>query len=359
VLACGAALKNTFCIVRGTQAFISHHIGDLDEYTTMRAYIDSIDHLAALLDVEPKVVAHDLHPDYPSTRYAEDRSDVHLIGVQHHHAHIASCLADNGISGPVIGVAFDGVGLGSDGTAWGGEFLIADLSGFERVAHLGQVVMPGGDAAVRQPWRMAAAHLDAAYDGKVPPGLEVVARQGPRWGQVLSAARAGINAPVTSSAGRLFDAVSSLLGIRDEVTYEGQAAIDLENVADARESTTYAVPVSEDPVAVVDVGHLMRSVTDDLVAGADRAILSARFHNALADVVLDVCSRLRDVHAVSKVALSGGVFQNALLVDRCLDRLDGAGFTVLTHRQVPPNDGGISLGQAAVAAARLRARPLR
>jgi hydrogenase maturation protein HypF len=349
VLACGSALKNTFCVTRGPHAFVSHHVGDLDDYATTQSYLDGISHLTNLLDVRPAVVAHDLHPDYPSTRYALGLPAVELVAVQHHHAHIASCLADNCVTGPVIGVAFDGVGLGTDGTAWGGEFLIADLAGFTRVGHLAEVVMPGGDIAARQPWRMALAHLEAAYEGDVPAGLPVVARQGSRWDQVRSASRAKVNAPLTSSAGRLFDAVSALLGVRDVVTYEGQAAIELEHVADPRETGSYAVPVSVGPVSRVEVGWLVRSVTEDLVRGTPVPVLAARFHNALADVVVEVCARLRELHDLSTVALSGGVFQNALLVCRCLDGLEQAGFTVLTHRQVPPNDGGISLGQAAVA----------
>ncbi len=353
LLACGSALKNTFCLVRDEQAFVSHHIGDLDDYPTYRAYVDGITHLTGLLDVEPAVVAHDLHPDYPSTRYATGLQDVELIGVQHHHAHIASCLADNGVVGPVIGVAFDGVGLGTDGTAWGGEFLVADLVGFSRVASLATVPMPGGDAAAQQPWRMAAAHLDAAFGRSVPPGLEVARRQGPRWEQVLSAARAGINAPLTSSAGRLFDAVSALLGVRDVITYEGQAAIELEHLADVTESGSYPVGVQD---GAVDVGQLIRAVAEELLRGVAVPIIAARFHNALADVVLDVCGRVREEQGLSTVALSGGVFQNALLLTRCLERLEPVGFDVLTHRQVPANDGGISLGQAAIAAATLRAR---
>lgn len=354
VLACGAALKNTFCLVRGTQAFVSHHVGDLDDYATRRSYVEAIAHLRTLLDLDPTVVAHDLHPDYASTGYALELPDVELVGVQHHHAHIASCLVDNGVRGPAIGVAFDGVGFGTDGTAWGGEFLLADLRGFVRAAHLASVAMPGGDAVVRQPWRMAAAHLDAAYGGELPRGLGVAQRQGRRWEQVLCMARAGVSAPPTSSAGRLFDAVSSLLGVRDETTYEGQAAVELEHLADASETGSYAVPV--DPGGVVEASHLVRAVCDDLLRDVDVARVAARFHNALADVVLDVCNRLRDQHGVLTVALSGGVFQNGLLLSRCLDRLEEAGFTVLTHRQVPPNDGGISLGQAAVAAARLHQR---
>jgi hydrogenase maturation protein HypF len=356
VLACGSALKNTFCVARGSHAFVSHHVGDLDDWATLQSYLDGVAHLTSLLDVEPAVLAHDLHPDYPSTRYALDRSHVELVGVQHHHAHIASCLADNGRAGPVIGVAFDGVGLGTDGTAWGGEFLVADLASFTRVAHLAEVAMPGGDLAARQPWRMALAHLDAAYEGDLPAGLDVVARQGRRWDQVLSVARAGVNAPLTSSAGRLFDAMSALLGIRDVISYEGQAAIELEHVADPDEAGSYAVPVSDGPEARVLVAHLVRAVTEDLAAGTAIPVVAGRFHNALADVVVDVCRRLRDEHGLSTVALSGGVFQNALLVCRCLDRLSGAGFTVLTHRQVPPNDGGLSLGQVAVAIEALRRR---
>jgi hydrogenase maturation protein HypF len=353
VLACGAALKNTFCVARGRQAFVSHHVGDLDDYATMQSYLDGIAHLTRLLDVAPAVVAHDLHPEYPSTRWAQDLADVRLEPVQHHHAHIASCLADNGVRGPVIGVAFDGLGLGTDGTAWGGEFLLADLAGFTRAAHLSPVAMPGGDAATRQPWRMAAAHLDAAYEGSVPPRLAVVERQGRRWEQVLSLVLAGVNAPLTSSAGRLFDAVSALLGVRDVVSYEGQAAIELEHLADLSGTGSYDVPVSDDPVARVDTAALVRAVAEDLLSGTSVPVIAGRFHTTLADVVLDVCGRLRDAHDLSTVALSGGVFQNALLLTRCLDRLEDNGFTVLTHRQVPCNDGGISLGQAAVAAARL------
>ena len=351
ILACGAELKNTFTLVRGGQAFVSHHIGDLGDYRTLQSYVDGIIHLSGLLDVAPAVLAHDLHPDYPSTRYAMDRADVQRVAVQHHHAHIASCLADNGSSARVIGVAFDGLGLGTDGTAWGGEFLVADLEGFTRDAYLAPVAMPGADAATRQPWRMAASHLELAFGGEVPE-LDVMRRQGERWGQVCSVAAAGVNSPLTSSVGRLFDAVSAILGLRDVVTYEGQAAIELEQVADPAEQGTYAVPVSG---PVVEVPVLIRALVENLQAGVTVPVIAARFHNALADVVLAVCERLRDEQSISTVALSGGVFQNSLLLTRVLDRLEGRGFEVLTHREVPCNDGGISLGQAAVAAALLGA----
>jgi len=236
---------------------------------------------------------------------------------------------------------------------WGGEFLVADLETSVRVAHLSTVPMPGGDAATREPWRMAASHLDAAYEGSPPEGLDVVQRQGGRWHQVLSATRSGLHAPQTSSAGRLFDAVAALVGLRDVVTFEGQAAVELEQVADAGESGSYAASLDG---AVVQTGELVRAVTQDLLRGTPVPVIAGRFHNALADVVVRVCRQVRGTHGLTTVALSGGVFQNALLLSRCLDRLEAAGFVVLTHRQVPPNDGGISLGQAAVAAAHQRAR---
>ena len=339
ILAVGAALKNTFCLTRGNQAFVSHHIGDLSNYETYSSFADGVSHLQQLLDVEPTVIAHDLHPDYPSTQYAQELAALtgaRLVGVQHHHAHIASCLADNAFAGPVIGVAFDGVGLGCDQHAWGGEFLIADLHGFTREAHLPEVPLPGGDIAVRQPWRMALAHLDAAFGGDIPAGLSVVKRHASQWDHVLSVARSGI-APLTSSAGRLFDAVASLLGIRDEISYEGQAAIDLETAADPHETGTYDFP------------YLIPGLVRDLARGIPIPVLGARFHNALADLTLTTCRQLRSSHGLSVVALSGGVFQNALLLRRCLERLESDGFTVLTQRQVPCNDGGISLGQAAIA----------
>jgi hydrogenase maturation protein HypF len=346
VLGMGAGLKNTFCIARGRHAFVSHHIGDLENYETFQSYVDGIAHFIDLLDVTPTVVAHDLHPEYPSTVYAAElaeRFGARLLGVQHHHAHIASCLVDNGVVGPAIGVAFDGLGLGCDRHAWGGEFLIADLDGFERAAHFAEVPMPGADAAVHAPWRMALSHLDAAYSGSIPSELGVVQRNAARWDAVLSLSRSDL-APPTSSAGRLFDAVSSLLGIRDEITYEGQAAIELEYAADPTETGTYPVPYVD---GQLQVSALVRALADDLLNGIPVPVLAARFHSSLADAVLTVCEALRAEQSLDTVALSGGVFQNSLLLTRCLESLEPAGFTVLTHRQVPPNDGGISLGQIA------------
>lgn len=352
VLAVGAELKNTVCLARGDQAFLSHHIGDLENYETYASFLEAIEHLGRLFDIRPTTVAHDLHPEYLSTKYAMDLDDVDLVGIQHHHAHVASCLADNARSEAVIGVAFDGTGFGPDGTIWGGEILLADLRGYERLAHLATVPMPGGAQAVLEPWRMAASHLRDAYG--VVPDLDVAARIGDRWDRVLAVAEAGVNSPQTSSAGRLFDAVAAILGVRDAITYEGQAAIELEQVADPRESRAYPFDVERaaDGTLRLQPGSLVRAVVHDLADGCPAPTVAAAFHNGVAVGVAEVCHELARSHGVGTVALSGGVFQNVLLTARMVQELDSRGLAVLTHRQVPPNDGGISLGQAAVVAAR-------
>jgi hydrogenase maturation protein HypF len=360
VLACGAELKNTFSIAKGRHVFVSHHIGDLENLETFRAFTEGIGHYGRLFDVQPQVVAHDLHPEYLSTKYAlemHDTGDVDLAGVQHHHAHIASCLADNGEPGPVIGVALDGLGYGTDGTLWGGELLVADLAGFSRAGHLEPVPMPGGAAAVREPWRMAAAYLQQAYDGALPDDLPVVRRNADRWSAVTAMAGGRVNAPLTSSAGRLFDAVSALLGVRDRVTFEGQAAVELEQLADIHEHAAFPLsiaPVPDGPL-VLRGADLVRAVVDDIAAGVDPRRIAARFHNGLADGLVTAVGLVRERTGLGVVALSGGVFQNGLLLDRMVTALEGCGFRVLVHSRVPPNDGGISLGQAVVAAARDRA----
>jgi hydrogenase maturation protein HypF len=369
VLACGAELKNTFCLARDSHAFVSHHIGDLENAETLRSFTDGIRHFRRLFGITPQVVAHDLHPDYLSTKYATDLAErgidggpgpgeVELAGVQHHHAHIASCLADNRASGPVIGVAFDGTGYGTDGTIWGGEFLIADTARFERAGHLATVPMPGGAAAIRQPWRMAAAYLGAQS------ALDVARRNERHWPAVVAMAQRGINSPLTSSAGRLFDAVAAILGVRDAINYEGQAAVELEQLADPAEPGAYhatitvedttledavedAVPAPPLRIAGID---LVRAVAEDLAAGTDRSLIAARFHNGVAGLICDCCRLLRERHGLGAVALSGGVFQNLLLLHATVARLEDHGFEVLVHSRVPCNDGGISLGQAVVAA---------
>jgi hydrogenase maturation protein HypF len=271
-----------------------------------------------------------------------------------HHAHIASCLADNDADGPVIGVAFDGTGYGADGTIWGGEFLVADLAGFQRGGHLVPVPMPGGAAAIRQPWRMAAAYLDAACPGALADRLDVVRRNQPRWAAVVAMARQGVNSPVSSSAGRLFDAVASILGVRDAINYEGQAAVELEQLADPREVSAYRAGLETGRPFRIRGGDLVSAAADDLAAGTPRQIVAARFHNGVAALIEAGCLLLRERHGLNTVALSGGVFQNLLLLHGAVGRLEAHGFRVLLHSRVPCNDGGISLGQAVVAAARGR-----
>jgi hydrogenase maturation protein HypF len=345
VLGCGAELKNTFCLAKGRHAFVSHHIGDLENYPTLRSYTDGIAHLSRLFDVTPTLIAHDLHPEYLSTKWALDQGRP-LLGVQHHHAHIASCLADNGRAGPVIGVAFDGTGYGPDGTIWGGELLVASLSSYRRVGHLSVVPMPGGAAAIRQPWRMAVSWLAASFDGDPPP-LAVLDRN-PSWRQVAVLGARGVNAPLTSSAGRLLDAVSALIGLRDAITYEGQAAIELEQAASTSPQGAYPVGVAGGVIAGED---LIRAVVDDMARGVAVPVIAARVHAGLGDAVVRACEAVRDDTGLAAVALSGGVFQNLLLLDRVVGGLSARGFEVLTHHRVPANDGGISLGQVAVAAA--------
>ncbi len=363
VLACGAELKNTFGLARGRHVFVSHHIGDLENAETLRSFTEGIEHFRRLFDIDPQVVAHDLHPEYLSTKYAielAETSPVTLQPVQHHHAHIASCLADNGTDGnenggnenggPVIGVAFDGTGYGPDGTIWGGEFLAADLATFERGGHLAPVPMPGGAAAIRQPWRMAAAYLGP----EAPPDLDVVRRNQASWPAILSMARRGVNSPLTSSAGRLFDAAAAILGVRDAINYEGQAAVELEQLADPGETSAYP--------AAVEAGHpfrargtdLLHGVIEDLTAQVPAPVIAARFHHGVAALIEAGCLAMRDRYGLGTVALSGGVFQNSLLLRGTVSRLEARGFRVLLHSRVPCNDGGISLGQAMVAAARDR-----
>jgi len=354
VLACGAELKSTVALSRGRQVFISHHIGDLKNYEAYTSFCEAIEHIGRLFEITPEVVAHDMHPDYLSTSYAvelAERRGITAVAVQHHHAHVASCLADNGVDGPVIGVAFDGTGHGVDGTVWGGEFLVTDRAGFDRAAWLAPVPLPGGDAATDEPWRMTASYLDAIGEAGSPPealaghlGTGCV-----RWDDVVAMARVGVNSPLTSSAGRLFDAVAALIGVRPVATYEGQAAIELEALVDPDEEGAYPISITDRTLAGTD---LVAAALADVRAGIDPGRIAARFHRGLADGVAAMCRQVRERTGLGTVALSGGVFANVVLLRSVTNRLQSDRFVVLRHHRVPCNDGGISLGQAVVAAAR-------
>lgn len=353
VLAVGAELKNTICLTRGDRAFLSQHIGDLKNLASAASFRQTIRHLQAILDVRPELIAHDLHPDYDSTRYAVEESGLPTVAVQHHHAHLASCLAEHGEQGPVIGVIFDGIGYGPDGHIWGGEFLVGDLAGYRRAGHFRYQPMPGGDLATRQPWRMALSYLLSTC-GEIPPDTRVFAGIAEDELHLVARATAkGINAPLTSSCGRLFDAVAALLGLRQQVSFEGQAAMLLEMIADPSQTRSYPYRLyDEEGQIVFDPSALIESIISDQRSGLAVAQTAGRFHVSLAEMVERVCARLRQSTGLQQVVLSGGVFQNCLLTGMTLARLEKSGFTVLTHSLVPPNDGGLALGQAVVAARR-------
>ena len=356
VLACGAELKNTFCLTRENHAFVSHHIGDLENLETLRSFEGGIEHYKRLFNLRPEVVAYDLHPEYLSTKYAHALDIETKIGVQHHHAHVASCMADNGIEGEVIGVAMDGLGFGADGRLWGGEFFVADFKDAERVAHLDYVPMPGGAKAVREPWRMTATYLHRALgDDFLNLDLPFVRNFDRRaWATLRKMAATGTNSPETSSMGRLFDALSSLLGLRDAVNYEGQAAVELETIADRSCAEHYGFEISADG-CIIKADAVIRRAVDDLLNGFSPQKVSAKFHLGVANLIVTIAQSVRDRQHLNRVALSGGVFQNMFLLENVCRMLRRDGFEVFTHSRVPTNDGGISLGQAAVASTRLAA----
>lgn len=354
LLACGAELKNTFCLARGERAWVSHHIGDLQNYETLRSFTDGIEHLARLFAVEPAIVAHDLHPEYLSTKHALECDGVALVGVQHHHAHLAACLAEHGETRPAVGAIFDGTGYGTDGTVWGGEILYGDLKGFDRVGSLVPVRMPGGERAIREPWRMACAWLSVSDESatRVPVALggRVPER---RWEQVRRLADSGLSSPETTSMGRLFDGVAALCGLRAEVTYEGQAAIDLESACDPGERGRYPIEVVHGARRMlIDPRSTVRAVAADVRAGTPAGRVASRFHAAIVNATVEACVSAAAARATDVVVLSGGVFQNRRLLEAVTAGLEAAGLRVLVPERLPVNDGGISYGQAAVAAAR-------
>jgi hydrogenase maturation protein HypF len=363
LLACGAELKSTFCVAKGRRAWVSHHIGDLANYETLRSFEQGIEHFERLFAVEPRAVAHDLHPDYLSTRYALEQEGVETIGVQHHHAHLAACLAEHGRTAPALGAIYDGTGYGPDGTIWGGELLVGGLEDFWRIGMLWPVLLPGGDAAIREPWRMACSWLVAAGEEPRPPVPEVLASEvgEERWLQVCELVRTGVSSPRTTSMGRLFDAVAAICGVRARVNYEGQAAAELEAAADSSETGVYPLPVVDadgegGARLMLDARELFAAVAEEARRGEPVATVAGRFHNAVARSTVAACAAEAERRGLTDVVLSGGVFQNRLLLERTAAELRQKGLTPLIPERLPPNDGGISFGQAAVAAARLGLR---
>jgi len=361
LLSCGAELKNTFCIARDNYAFLSHHIGDLENLETLLAFEQGIEHFKRIFSIEPQVIAYDPHPEYLSTKYAKQLSNSKLFPVQHHHAHIASCMADNGIEGKVIGVAFDGLGYGTDGNLWGGEFLIADFRGFQRFAHLRYIPMPGGTRAIREPWRMALSYLYHTYkDGLFEIGIDFVKKIDKKnWNVLKNLMIHRINSPLTSSMGRFFDAVSALLGICLTSEYEGQAAIELEMVAEEMQTTrckmqNYGYTIREEKgEVIIEPEDIILGIVEDMRRSFPPEVISFKFHNTIATMVSDICIGIRQRTGLDRVALSGGVFQNTLLLSLLVKKLRKEGFKVYIHHRVPTNDGGISLGQTVVASQRV------
>jgi hydrogenase maturation protein HypF len=352
ILAVGPEQKNTFCLVRGSHAFVSQHIGDLENAETLASFEDTLAQYERLFRVRPELVAYDLHPEYLSTKLAHSLG-LPSVGVQHHHAHIAGVAAEHGVSTPVIGVAFDGTGYGSDGTIWGGEILLATWEGFERVGHLSLLPLPGGAAAVRRPARMALGAL-AACGLLEHPGANAL-RERLTEGEedtVLTMIERSINTPLTSSAGRLFDAVAALVGVRDDARYEGQAAIELEALADASAEGAYRFGIEPGHPLVIDPAPVLAEVLDDLAAGTPAPTISMRFHRAVVAAMVDGCALVAEATGVRRVALAGGVFANRLVLGGATRELERSGYTTLTHVRLPANDGGVSFGQAVVAWAR-------
>jgi hydrogenase maturation protein HypF len=390
VLGCGAEEKNTFCLTRENYAFLSQHIGDMENIETLEHFDSTISLYKRLFRIEPEIIAHDLHPDYLATKYAQelersfanaqDGVGLKLIPVQHHHAHIVSCMVDNKVESPVIGVAFDGTGMGADGHIWGGEFLVADYRGFHRKGHLEYLPLPGGVAAIKRPYRTAIGYVLSLLG---EDALNAVIASAAKQSQLASIGQVAdveveiikhqierdINSPLTSSMGRLFDAISALIGIRGEIDYEGQAAVELEMAAYAchceeRDSsltlgTSSAIPnnegsypyhiIEDDGMRIVKLGDLLSAVIEDLKQGLSQGEISVKFHNTIALTVNQMCHLIANETGINQVALSGGVFQNRLLLKKTVDLLQSNGFQVFTHQQVPTNDGGISLGQAVIA----------
>ncbi|HIJ88896.1 MAG TPA: carbamoyltransferase HypF [Desulfuromonadales bacterium] len=356
LLATGAELKSVICLAAGDRAVLSQHIGDLKNIYTFDSFVHTVTHLSDTLEIKPELIASDLHPDYLSSRFAEN-SGLPCIQVQHHHAHLASCMAENNLDGDVIGIIFDGTGYGPDGTIWGGEFLVGGYDGYQRAGHFRPVPMPGGDAAVREPWRMALAYLYKAVGEDAFSIDHPVTRRLPKNEQILFAQmlKRGINSPLTSSCGRLFDAVAALLNIRHVVSYDGQGAIELEAVAEIADQGggfSYKVEINDKTPLQLDFSPMFIELLHDINSNVETSAIAHRFHRTVASAATDICLRIAESTGLDRIILSGGVFQNRLLSEMIYTALTDLGLQVFSHRLVPPNDGGIALGQAAIAGRR-------
>ncbi|MGA3295163.1 MAG: carbamoyltransferase HypF [Candidatus Acidiferrales bacterium] len=354
ILAVGGELKNTICLTRRNLAFLSQHIGDLENIESFDFFRDAVTYLSKILEIEPEVIAHDLHPDYLSTKWALTQKGVRLVGVQHHHAHIAACMAENRIDGQVIGLALDGTGYGTDGQIWGGEALLAGYASFERAAHFAYAPLPGGAAAIREPWRMAVSYLAQTF-GEDFLGLDIPFVRELERGKaelILRMMTHRVNSPLTSSCGRLFDAVAALIGIRQEVSYEAQAAIELEMVArPSSETGGYPLAIHrQDARWQIDPSPLFGAIVEDLRRKVCTETISRRFHNGLVETLVRLACLLREESSINRICLSGGTFNNLLVFEHLIPKLESRGFEVFTHSEVPTGDGGLSLGQALVAA---------
>ena len=355
VLATGGELKSTFCLSRGREFYLSHHIGDLENAETLYSFEEGINHYKKIFQVEPEILAYDMHPEYLSTKYALKTDMSKKVPIQHHQAHIAAGMADNNLEGHVIGVAFDGTGYGTDGRIWGGEFFAGGYDGFKRCAHLDYVKLPGGEKAVKEPWRMAVAYLRSV--GRVADEyfIDRAAEFGVKENDMLFLLKMmekGINSPLTSSAGRLFDAVSAILGIRGKINYEGQAAIELEHKADIACEKPFNYDIVSNPAEgglIIKQQQILLDIANEKESGAGIAELSGRFHHTVARMICETCLKIKKETGLKRVVLSGGVFQNITLLRLSIDYLESNGFEVYIHERVPANDGGISLGQAVMA----------
>ncbi|MDZ7267532.1 MAG: carbamoyltransferase HypF [candidate division KSB1 bacterium] len=351
VLACGGELKNTIALSRGNAVFLSQHIGDLDNPAAFAFFENSIAHLQRILEIVPELIAYDLHPEYLSTKWAVQQEHLPRVGVQHHHAHLAAVMADNGVTEKTIGLILDGTGYGSDGTIWGGEVLIGDAAACQRFAYLQPVVMPGGTAAIRQPWRMALSYLAATFGSNLGqlslPFLQQL--RGEAVQVVLQMIDKNINSPLTSSCGRLFDGVAALLGLRQEVNYEAQAAIELEMLADEGQQDFYSDAVRSAGAGALPLTPVVAAVVEELQNHVPREKIAARFHHTMAELFVRAACAARELTGIARVGLSGGVYQNTLFFHRMTARLQAEGFEVLSHQQVPTNDGGLALGQVVIA----------